>query len=121
MAWIRRAAIGNQVLLSEWVVRVGVLATWVSAARGMSERPADVVGPTAGRGERPANLTEPTAGMGEGPAGVGGSPVGMGGGPVGVGELVVEVSVYFDTVDARLTCGGKSPVQVRRSGGTGSS
>lgn len=29
-------------------------------------------------------------------------------------QLVVEVSVHFDTVDARLTCGGKSPVQVRR-------
>ncbi len=33
---------------------------------------------------------------------------------VGVRELVVEVSVHFDTVDARLTCAGKSPVQVRR-------
>ncbi|MFI5734287.1 sucrase ferredoxin [Kribbella sp. NPDC051587] len=28
--------------------------------------------------------------------------------------VVIEVSVHFDTVDARLTCAGKAPVQVRR-------
>ncbi|MFF1819149.1 sucrase ferredoxin [Kribbella sp. NPDC058245] len=28
--------------------------------------------------------------------------------------VVIEVSVHFDSVDARLTCAGKAPVQVRR-------
>ncbi|MFK4083576.1 sucrase ferredoxin [Kribbella sp. NPDC020789] len=34
--------------------------------------------------------------------------------PGGDLALVVEVSVHFDTMDARLTCAGKAPVQVRR-------
>jgi hypothetical protein len=35
-------------------------------------------------------------------------------GPADVGRVSVELSVHLDTVDARLTCAGRAPAQVRR-------
>jgi hypothetical protein len=35
-------------------------------------------------------------------------------GPADVGRVSVELSVHLDTVDARLTCAGSAPAQVRR-------
>ncbi|TDD57417.1 sucrase ferredoxin [Kribbella antibiotica] len=65
---------------------------------------------TEGMGEWGSSMREQADGSDESAVG----PGGRSSSSTGEWLVEVEVSVHFDSVDARLTCGGKSPVQVRR-------